>query len=105
MLDMGFLPQITSIVYDTDMPTSSQGRQTVMFSATFPKQIQDLASDFLRDNLFLTVGRVGSTNDFIEQHLQYADEDSKPKKLLKLLEEAKGLVLGKNKCHTWYQVN
>lgn len=94
MLDMGFSPQIYSIVTDYDMPSSKGGRQTVMFSATFPRQIQELASEFLRDYLFLTVGRVGSTNDFITQNLVYADEDSKPKKLLKLLEEAKGLVLG-----------
>lgn len=95
MLDMGFSPQIYSIVTDHDMPTSIGGRQTVMFSATFPKPIQELASEFLRDYLFLTVGRVGSTNDFIEQYLLYAEESTKPKKLLKLLEETSGLVLGK----------
>lgn len=103
MLDMGFLPQIYSIVADHDMPTSRHGRQTVMFSATFPKPIQELATEFLNEYLFLTVGRVGSTNDFIEQKLLYADESSKPKKLLKLLEETRGLVLGKgdrigNRC-------
>lgn len=96
MLDMGFSPQIYSIVTDYDMPTHKEGRQTVMFSATFPRQIQELAAEFLRDYLFLTVGRVGSTNDFIQQNLLYADEDSKPRKLLKLLEETKGLVLGKS---------
>lgn len=90
MLDMGFAPQITSIVQESEMPTSAEGRQTVMFSATFPNVIQRMAADFLRDYLFLTVGRVGSTNDFITQHLIYANEHSKPKRLLSILAECKG---------------
>ena len=47
-------------------------RQTLMFSATFPKEIQRLAQDFLRDYIFLAVGRVGSTTDFITQYVQSA---------------------------------
>jgi len=56
MLDMGFEPQIRRIVEGEDMPPSSK-RQTLMFSATFPKEIQRLAGSFLRDYIFLTVGR------------------------------------------------
>jgi ATP-dependent RNA helicase DDX3X len=51
MLDMGFEPQIRQIVQELDMPR--EGRQTLMFSATFPKEIQRLAQDFLRDYVFL----------------------------------------------------
>merc|ERR1712190_660843 len=40
MLDMGFEPQILEIVQKRDMPTSVEGRMTLMFSATFPKEIQ-----------------------------------------------------------------
>ena len=40
MLDMGFEPQIRRIVQQDNMPRSEQGRQTMMFSATFPKEIQ-----------------------------------------------------------------
>ncbi len=47
--------------------TPMDERQTEMFSATFPKEIQHLASDFLTNYIFLTVGRVGSTTDFITQ--------------------------------------
>ena len=49
-----------------DMP-NVDNRQTLMFSATFPREIQMLASDFLRDYVFLAVGRVGSTSENITQ--------------------------------------
>lgn len=39
MLDMGFEPQIRRIVEQDTMPTKG-ARQTMMFSATFPKEIQ-----------------------------------------------------------------
>ncbi len=67
MLDMGFEPQIRRIVEQEGMPSCSEGRQTLMFSATFPSDIQMLARDFLRDYIFLTVGRVGSTSQNITQ--------------------------------------
>ena len=68
MLDMGFEPQIRAIVEQFSMPTE---RQTLMFSATFPVEIQRLASDFLRDYIFLAVGRVGSTTDNITQQIRW----------------------------------
>ena len=42
-------------------------RQTLLFSATFPKEIQRLAADFLHNYIFLAVGRVGSSTDLIVQ--------------------------------------
>lgn len=50
MLDMGFEPQIRHIVQDENMPGTGQ-RQTLMFSATFPKEIQRLAQviNYLRE--------------------------------------------------------
>jgi len=39
MLDMGFEPQIRRIVQKNNMPNVGE-RQTLMFSATFPKEIQ-----------------------------------------------------------------
>lgn len=41
MLDMGFEPQIRKIVQQMDMPKPGQ-RQTMLFSATFPREIQVL---------------------------------------------------------------
>ena len=54
MLDMGFEPQIRQIVEGADMP-SVRDRQTLMYSATFPREIQMLAGDFLKDYVFLSV--------------------------------------------------
>ena len=69
MLDMGFEPQIRQIVEQMDMPPPGE-RQTMMFSATFPKEIQMLARDFLGDYIFLAVGRVGSTSENITQRVR-----------------------------------
>eukprot|EP01120_Amphizonella_sp_Union-15-10_P011711 TRINITY_DN5033_c0_g1_i1.p1 TRINITY_DN5033_c0_g1~~TRINITY_DN5033_c0_g1_i1.p1 ORF type:complete len:327 (+),score=62.90 TRINITY_DN5033_c0_g1_i1:74-1054(+) len=92
MLDMGFEKQIRHIVENEDMPTTAQ-RQTLMFSATFPKEIQRLAQDFLNDYIFLRVGRVGSTTDFITQHIKMVDDFSKKDALLDEIEAVKGLTL------------
>lgn len=84
MLDMGFEPQIRRIVEQEDMPPVGQ-RQTLMFSATFPKEIQRLAADFLSNYVFLTVGRVGSSTDLIVQHIEYVSPEEKQNTLLDLI--------------------
>ncbi|KAH8383802.1 hypothetical protein KR009_010621 [Drosophila setifemur] len=84
MLDMGFEPQIRRIVEQLNMPPTGQ-RQTLMFSATFPKQIQELASDFLSNYIFLAVGRVGSTSENITQTILWVYEQDKRSYLLDLL--------------------
>lgn len=84
MLDMGFEPQIRRIVEQEDMPPT-QGRQTLMFSATFPRDIQMLARDFLKDYVFLSVGRVGSTSENITQKIEYVEDHDKRSVLLDIL--------------------
>jgi len=84
MLDMGFEPQIRRIVEQDTMPTT-QNRHTMMFSATFPKEIQRLAQDFLRDYIFLAVGRVGSTSENITQDIVWVETEQKKSFLLDLL--------------------
>ena len=84
MLDMGFEPQIRRIVEGEDMPPV-QGRQTLMFSATFPRDIQMLARDFLKDYVFLSVGRVGSTSENITQKVEYVEDPDKRSVLLDIL--------------------
>lgn len=84
MLDMGFEPQIRRIVDKFNMPPTGS-RQTLMFSATFPKGIQVLASDFLNNYIFLAVGRVGSTSENITQNILWVHEEQKRSYLLDLL--------------------
>ncbi|KAL3616357.1 DEAD-box ATP-dependent RNA helicase 37 [Castilleja foliolosa] len=84
MLDMGFEPQIRKIVQQMDMPPPGI-RQTLLFSATFPKEIQRLAVDFLSSYVFLAVGRVGSSTDLIEQRVEYVLETDKRSHLMDLL--------------------
>ena len=84
MLDMGFEPQIRYIVEECDMP-AVKDRQTLMFSATFPRDIQMLARDFLKDYVFLSVGRVGSTSENITQKILYVEDDEKKSVILDLL--------------------
>uniref|UniRef100_A0AC34QUS6 RNA helicase n=1 Tax=Panagrolaimus sp. JU765 TaxID=591449 RepID=A0AC34QUS6_9BILA len=77
MLDMGFEPQIRQIVELNNMPRKGE-RVTAMFSATFPKEIQMLAQDFLMpDYVFLAVGRVGSTSENITQEILWVEENNK----------------------------
>uniref|UniRef100_A0A8C2GT46 RNA helicase n=1 Tax=Cyprinus carpio TaxID=7962 RepID=A0A8C2GT46_CYPCA len=84
MLDMGFEPQIRRIVEQDTMPPKGL-RRTMMFSATFPKEIQILARDFLEEYIFLAVGRVGSTSENITQKVVWVEENDKRSFLLDLL--------------------
>jgi ATP-dependent RNA helicase DDX3X len=90
MLDMGFEPQIRRIVEQEDMPRE---RQTLMFSATFPDEIQRLAADFLYKYLFLRVGRIGSSTSLITQKVLYVEEPDKRSMLVDLLTSVEGLTL------------
>eukprot|EP00941_MAST-03F_sp_MAST-3F-sp1_P003075 g3075.t1 len=83
MLDMGFEPQIRRIVQEENMPR--EGRQNFMFSATFPREIQRLAGDFMEDYIFLAVGRVGSAAKDIIQRCEYVDEQDKDDFILRFL--------------------
>merc|ERR1719235_281449 len=76
----------------------SGGRQSMMFSATFPREVQMMARDFMRDYLFLAVGRVGSASELVEQIIYHAEErgGGKMRELLRAIEEHlpdKGLCL------------
>jgi len=71
-----------------------QARQTLMFSATFPLEIQSLARDFLKDYVYLAVGRVGATSENITQTVVYVEENDKRGCLLDILHSQEdGLTL------------
>mmetsp|Transcript_11663 Transcript_11663/g.15015 ORF Transcript_11663/g.15015 Transcript_11663/m.15015 type:complete len:624 (-) Transcript_11663:399-2270(-) len=91
MLDMGFEPQIRRIVEQEGM---SPDRQTFMFSATFPNEIQRLASDFMHEYIFLAVGRVGSASKDVTQQIYYVENKDKEDTLMDFLNTIEsGLVL------------
>lgn len=87
---MGFEPEIRKIVEQYNMP-AKEARQTLMFSATFPEEIQRLAADFLHDHVFLTVGVVGGTTSDIQQSVVEVGEYEKREKLQEILSSS-GMV-------------
>ena len=84
MLDMGFEPEVRRVVTDFNAPDKGR-RQTLMFSATFPEEIQKLAAEFLNDHIFLTVGMVGGTTSDIQQKVVEVAEHEKREKLQEIL--------------------
>lgn len=88
MLDMGFSQDVQTIMEHHSRSGSSQ-LQTVMFSATFPRQVQDLARKYLRrDFLKLDVGVVGAVNSDVHQFVEEVSGlGAKKKRLLELVEQ------------------
>uniref|UniRef100_A0A672ZXR1 RNA helicase n=1 Tax=Sphaeramia orbicularis TaxID=375764 RepID=A0A672ZXR1_9TELE len=83
MLDMGFEPQIRKIVEQI-----RPDRQTLMWSATWPKEVRQLAEDFLRDYVQINIGALElSANHNILQIVDVCMESEKDNKLLQLMEE------------------
>uniref|UniRef100_A0A7N6AFL9 RNA helicase n=1 Tax=Anabas testudineus TaxID=64144 RepID=A0A7N6AFL9_ANATE len=83
MLDMGFEPQIRKIV-DQIRPD----RQTLMWSATWPKEVRQLAEDFLKDYVQINVGALElSANHNILQIVDVCMDSEKDHKLIQLMEE------------------
>lgn len=80
MFDMGFEPQIKMILQNI-----RPDRQTVLFSATFPKQIEKLAKTVLRLPLEVVVGERSTVNKDITQYVEVHEEEDKFLRLLQLL--------------------
>ncbi|KIK57769.1 hypothetical protein GYMLUDRAFT_45959 [Collybiopsis luxurians FD-317 M1] len=83
MLDMGFEPQIRKIVSQI-----RPDRQTLMFSATWPKDVQKLASDFLTDMIQVNIGSMELTaNHNITQIVDVCSDFEKRNKMINHLEK------------------
>ncbi|PPQ83301.1 hypothetical protein CVT25_004040 [Psilocybe cyanescens] len=80
MFDMGFEPQVMKIVNNI-----RPDRQTVLFSATFPKQMDSLARKILRKPLEITVGGRSVVAAEIEQIVEVRPEETKFNRLLEIL--------------------
>jgi ATP-dependent RNA helicase DDX5/DBP2 len=84
MLDMGFEPQIRKIV-DQIRPD----RQTLMWSATWPKEVQNLTRDYLKDQIQVNIGSLElSASHNITQIVEVISDFEKRDRLLKHLETA-----------------
>ena len=82
MLDMGFIPAIRQI-----MAKVNTERQTMLFSATMPKEIRRLADDFMNDPLEVSVSPVSKPIDTIDQRVMHLDGGAKRGVLVSLLRE------------------
>lgn len=80
MFDMGFEPQVMRII-DNVRPD----RQTVMFSATFPRQMEALARRILKKPIEVIVGGRSVVCKDVEQHVAILEDEAKFFKLLELL--------------------
>jgi len=76
----------------TSLPPKGE-RQTLMFSATFPKEIRALASDYLQKYIFISVGKVGGTTELVSQRFLQVTQGNRQQKLLELLQKEKGTTL------------
>eukprot|EP00657_Telonema_sp_P-1_P010471 TRINITY_DN4918_c0_g1_i1.p2 TRINITY_DN4918_c0_g1~~TRINITY_DN4918_c0_g1_i1.p2 ORF type:complete len:479 (-),score=189.64 TRINITY_DN4918_c0_g1_i1:230-1666(-) len=96
MLDMGFEPQVRGICSQI-----RPDRQTIMFSATWPKEIQHLASSFMRDVIRIHIGSMELlANPDVTQHFIRASEYDKFQELKTLIDanrERRVLVFCKTK--------
>jgi ATP-dependent RNA helicase RhlE len=81
MLDMGFINDIRKIV--AKLPAK---KQTMLFSATMPNEIRQLANTLLRDPAVVQVAPVASTVDLIEQSVYFVEKRNKPQLLAHLVD-------------------
>jgi ATP-dependent RNA helicase RhlE len=81
MLDMGFIHDIRRII-----PKLPAKRQNLMFSATMPREIADLAHTILKHPVKVEVTPVSSTVDKIEQSVYFVEKKNKPVLLAHLLD-------------------
>ncbi len=82
MLDMGFVHDVKRVI--TLIPRK---RQTLLFSATMPKEIQQLASTLLRTPVHISVTPVSSVGQTISQEIYKVDKPNKTKLLMHVLKD------------------
>lgn len=88
MLDMGFAPQLNQI-----LDALPEERQTLLFSATMPTDLADLARVSVKDPVRAMVSKSATPADGVTQTLHHTTSTSKTSLLLSLLSEMGGSVL------------
>lgn len=85
MLDMGFEPQLKKII-----PKTNKNRQTLMWSATWPREVRNLAMDYMQKFIQVNIGDEGlKANLKIEQKVKVMTWGEKKTHLLDALKEVK----------------
>jgi ATP-dependent RNA helicase RhlE len=95
MLDMGFIHALRKIA-----PLLGTPRQTMLFSATMPKQMEELAGAYLTNPRKVQVSPPGKAADKVTQSVHFLPKSEKPYKLREILsadKEALTLVFGRTK--------
>ncbi|CAG9329693.1 unnamed protein product [Blepharisma stoltei] len=83
MLDMGFGPQIRKIISQI-----RPDRQTLMWSATWPREVQNLANEFIFNPIHIQVGSLNlSANHDIKQIIEFINEEQKLALILTILRD------------------
>lgn len=82
MLDMGFGQDVKKVIR-----LLPQKRQTLLFSATMPEEIEKLANNLLTDPIKVSVTPVSSTVDTITQSIYFVDKKDKRSLLINILKD------------------
>lgn len=88
MLDMGFAPQINKILQAVPV-----NRQTMLFSATMPSEITNIAHERMRSPVRVEIERAGTSSEHVTQELFFVRREDKTRLLDALLAKEHGTVL------------
>jgi len=88
MLDMGFAPQVDKILRHI-----SKQRQTMLFSATIPKEIMEIAAKYMKLPVCVEIAPSGTTAEHLTQEVFIVKKELKSRLLSKLLAQYRGAVL------------
>jgi ATP-dependent RNA helicase RhlE len=84
MLDMGFIHDVRKVI-----AAVPRERQTLLFSATMPAEIKELANNILRNPMYIAVTPVASTVETIQQSVYFVEKKDKPHLLEHVLSDRK----------------
>lgn len=88
MIDDGFIPDVRQMMVHPTT-TKKEDRQTLMFSATYPAKVQQVAGEFLRKGYYFvstgTGDKIGGANEDIDQQILLVEKSQKRPKLVEIL--------------------
>ncbi|KAL8717621.1 MAG: hypothetical protein Q9225_005158 [Loekoesia sp. 1 TL-2023] len=90
MLEKGFEDAIRKIISTT--PPTASGRQTLMFTATWPESVRELAATFMNQPVHITIGDNSAdgelrANTRIEQQVEVMDPRAKEQRMLQIIKK------------------